>query len=148
MSKLLSWSSFGVLPKDPPTYFTVSLSFIKILTQIHFFWFDSLLGLWEIFGPMLFGLLEGPFNALSGHSPHFSWGVNFISSKFITLTNYLRCWALVAPITGVRFFLDLCPFLLEVIGAIDSYIFPFLDHLKLTQELFPLDIVACVPPFM
>jgi hypothetical protein len=72
MSKLLSRSSLGVLPKDLPTYFIASLSFIKFSTPIHFFQFDSLAGLWEIFGPMFFGLLLGPFNALLGHSPHFS----------------------------------------------------------------------------
>ncbi len=135
MSKLLSWSFLGVLPRDPPTYFIASLSFIKFFTLIHLFWFDFLACLWETFGPMFFGLLVGHFNALSSHSPHFSWGVSFISSKFIAPMNYLRSWALVAPITNVRFFLDICPFLLEMIGAIDSYIFPFLSHLKLTQEL-------------
>jgi hypothetical protein len=35
-----------------------------------------------------------------------------------------------------------------VIDAIHSNIFPFLTHLKSTQKLFPLHVVACVPPFM
>jgi hypothetical protein len=61
---------------------------------------------------------------------------------------YLRSWTLVALITSARVFLDLHPFLLEVIGATDSDIFPFLTHLKLTQKLIPLHIVACGPPFM
>jgi hypothetical protein len=74
--------------------------------------------------------------------------VGFISLELITPMAYLGSWALVAPITNARVFLDLHPFLLEVIDAIHSNIFPFLTHLKSTQKLFPLHVVACVPPFM
>jgi hypothetical protein len=40
------------------------------------------------------------------------------------------------------------PFLLEAIGANNFGPFPFHAHLRMVQKLLPLDIMACVPPFM
>ncbi len=49
-----------------------------------------------------------------------------------------------------RFLSNHYPFLLEGIGANNFGPFPFQAqvHLKMVQKFFPLDVVACVPPFM
>jgi hypothetical protein len=51
--------------------------------------------------------------------------MDFISTYLIAPIAYLRNSTLVAPIILVRFLSYHCPFLLEMIGAIDSGPFPF-----------------------
>ncbi len=63
--------------------------------------------------------------------PISSGGVGLISLKVIVLVTYLGCWALFVPFISSMFFLDFCPFLLEVIGASSLGPFFFQIHLKL-----------------
>jgi len=68
--------------------------------------------------------------------------------KLIAPTTYLGNWAFVAPIIIVKFLLNHHPFLLEVMQSNNYCPLPFQAHLKLTKKLFPLDVVACIPPFI
>ncbi len=56
--------------------------------------------------------------------PISSGGVRLIFSEVIALITYLGSWALFVPFVSSMFFLDFCPFLVEVIGA--SSLRPFL----------------------
>ncbi len=78
MAKLLLGSSFGVLLKKPSTCFIASL-FHQIFDIRSFFLLDLFVGLWETFGPRLFGLLTSTFSALASFSPIFHGGIGFIS---------------------------------------------------------------------
>ncbi len=49
--------------------------------------------------------------------PHLLWGINFISTKFIASTAYMKGWAFIAPIITVRFLSNHPPFLLKVIDT-------------------------------
>jgi hypothetical protein len=57
-------------------------------------------------------------------------------------------WSFIVPIIGATFLLDFCPFLLEVIGASKSSLQLFKPILKLAWELFPQDVLTCIPPIM
>jgi hypothetical protein len=76
----------------------------------------------------------------------FSGGVGLISLEVITLTAYLRSWALVTPIVVSRFLLD-SHMLLEAIGVNNLGPLPFQLHMRSTQEFFPLGATTCFPPF-
>jgi hypothetical protein len=57
--------------------------------------------------------------------PIYGGGIGFNSINTIVWTTYLMSWALVMPISAFRFLLDLCPFLLEAIGASSLGSLPF-----------------------
>jgi hypothetical protein len=72
--------------------------------------------------------------------PIFSGGIRLISLKVIALVIYLGSWTLVTIVIVSKF-------LLEVIGVNSSRPFLFQAHMKSTQKLIPLGVVACVPLF-
>jgi len=63
-------------------------------------------------------------------------------------TTYLGSWAFIEPTITTRFLFYHYLFLLEVISVHSFGPPPFQVHLKLAWELFPLDVMACIIPFM
>jgi hypothetical protein len=86
-----------------------------------------------------------PFGVLIIFFPYFSWGDHLHFHKVHCVNDLFG--ALVAPIIIVKFLLNYHPFFLETISAnnlIHSYS-------KLTWswcEIFPLDVVVCILPFL
>lgn len=79
--------------------------------------------------------------------PIFCGGIRLISFKVIALVVYLGSWTLITITIVSTFLLDFHSFLLEVIGVNSSRPFLFQAHMKSTQELIPLGVVARVPLF-
>jgi len=74
-------------------------------------------------------------------------GVGFIPTIAIGPTAYLRNWAFIALIIHVRFMVDQCPFLFEVLAQVNNNTFPFQQHLKVTCDLIPPLAHVCLFPF-
>jgi hypothetical protein len=68
-------------------------------------------------------------------------GIKFIPSTTITLTIYLRSWALVVSFIAVGFMIDQHPCLFETLIWIDN--FPFQQHFKVACDLLPFQVQAC-----
>jgi hypothetical protein len=91
----------------------------------------------------MFGCLLGSrsFDSLEGHLAHKKalfpitlGSIGFISTSTITLTTYLKSWALVASIIMARFMVDQCHFLFALV-RVNNNTFPFQQHLKATCNL-------------
>jgi hypothetical protein len=70
----------------------------------------------------------------------FSGGIRFIFAKTIAPTTYLGNWVLMLVIIS-NSLLDLCPFLLEVIGTSNSCLLRFQDALEVVLGDSSLDCI-------
>jgi hypothetical protein len=78
------------------------------------FSFHKMLGC--LLGPGSFDSLEGPLARKQAFFPITFGGVRHILTFIITLTTYLKNWALVILVIVVRFMVDQRPFLFEALA--------------------------------
>jgi hypothetical protein len=79
----------------------------------------------HLLGPRSFDSPELPLVYKQASLPITFSDVGLISTSTITLTTYLRNWALIVSIVVVRFMVDQHPFLLEALTQVDNNTFPF-----------------------
>jgi len=130
-----------------PSYFLrctpSSSTFVKTFIS-----FDS--SLFQMFGHLLG---PGSFDSLgllthkqSSFTITFG-GIGFIPIATITLTTYLKSWALVISIIIIKFMVDQCFIFLKILTRVDNNTFPFQQHFKATCNLLLSLIHACFLPF-
>lgn len=129
------------------SFFFVVVFPCKFSKLICYFLFNFDESFWKTCGFKLIRVPRGLFKPSAGGFPHFKWGcrVDFFGGHcFSYLFGEL---VLFVFLISFMFFLDFCPFLLEVISASTLGPFLFQVHLKSMWKLFPLGVVACVPFF-
>lgn len=144
-SKLHLGSYLDVLCKSLPIDSCVS-TLLKLMTPACILQFDLHVNFQEAFRPK-YECLKAPLVCRQILLPISSHRIGFISTKTIALIMYLGGWVLVVLIIISRFLLDSRPFLLVAIGASSLNSLPFQAHLKLSKELLPSVVAACLHSF-